>query len=700
MTDKIIRVKIEAGDSEQQINSLDQSMRKAGATADNLNDELLGLSNSFSGKLTPTASAVSQAVGGASDSLGNFSRSAGQAGMQVQQLVGQITAGTNPLVAFSQQAADIGFVLGAPLLGAVIGIAAALGSVLLPSLLSTQTEAEKLDEALKNLKNTSGQTEDGVYKLNERIVELAKVSEGAAKVRLAASMLEAKDAASQAGAAISDAFNVDNIQYAVQVYRSQVAGLADASIIGATRKIGEEFGLQGEAATKFGSDVVKAVGEIEKSGSTASFDKFINLIAGQTAATGTKQTTALAGSLLDFAYKGRQAAVEADNAQASINNLGLAIKNTTEDTTKIDNSTESLVRRLKLQNIALKDGELAAQLQAAAWASGKQSVSELDEATKKLVIENYNLKEAQDAATEAQRKKNAEDQKAETLAKEAERRAVRERERINERIANMQLEAQTYSAQSELMRAVEEGRFSQEEAALASRTAARILAANNEFNLLMENKAITDEQKELAEAAHLERLAEIRRQYADGQALIDQQNADAQAQYAQQLQAIQLGTAANALSAMSSFAKQGSGVQKALFLALKGVQAAQAYTSGLTAAMLARATIPYPASEPIALAQITAGKVSAAAIMATGLAGAFGGGGSVGSIGGGSMPAAASSTTLPTTPQSAPMVGSIEILGLTELKDELRNQDGMVSTRFVASILDKIEDTNRLRGNA
>lgn len=700
MTDKIIRVKIEAGDSEQQINSLDQSMRKAGATADNLNDELLGLSNSFSGKLTPTASAVSQAVGGASDSLGNFSRSAGQAGMQVQQLVGQITAGTNPLVAFSQQAADIGFVLGTPLLGAVIGIAAALGSVLLPSLLSTQTEAEKLDEALKNLKNTSGQTEDGVYKLNERIVELAKVSEGAAKVRLAASMLEAKDAASQAGAAISDAFNVDNIQYAVQVYRSQVAGLADASIIGATRKIGEEFGLQGEAATKFGADVVRAVGEIEKSGSTASFDKFINLIAGQTAATGTKQTTALAGSLLDFAYKGRQAAVEADNAQASINNLGLAIKNTTDDTTKIDNSTEALSRRLKLQNIALKDGELAAQLQAAAWASGKQSVSELDEATKKLVIENYNLKEAQDAATEAQRKKNAEDQKAETLAKEAERRAVRERERINERIANMQLEAQTYSAQSELMRAVEEGRFSQEEASLASRTAARILAANNEFNLLMENKAITDEQKELAEAAHLERLAEIRRQYADGQTLIDQQNADAQAQYAQQLQAIQLGTAANALSAMSSFAKQGSGVQKALFLALKGVQAAQAYTSGLTAAMLARATIPYPASEPIALAQITAGKVSAAAIMATGLAGAFGGGGSVGSIGGSSMPAAASSATLPTTPQSAPMVGSIEILGLTELKDELRNQDGMVSTRFVASILDKIEDANRLRGNA
>lgn len=700
MTDKIIRVKIEAGDSEQQINSLDQSMRKAGATADNLNDELLGLSNSFSGKLTPTASAVSQAVGGASDSLGNFSRSAGQAGMQVQQLVGQITAGTNPLVAFSQQAADIGFVLGAPLLGAVIGIAAALGSVLLPSLLSTQTEAEKLDEALKNLKNTSGQTEDGVYKLNERIVELAKVSEGAAKVRLAASMLEAKDAASQAGAAISDAFNVDNIQYAVQVYRSQVAGLADASIIGATRKIGEEFGLQGEAATKFGSDVVKAVGEIEKSGSTASFDKFINLIAGQTAATGTKQTTALAGSLLDFAYKGRQAAVEADNAQASINNLGLAIKNTTDDTKGFDSSAESFSRRLKLQNITLKEGELAAQMQAAAWARGKESASELDETTKSLIIENFNLKEAQDAATEAQRKKNAEDQKAETLAKEAERRAVRERERINERIANMQLEAQTYSAQSELMRAVEEGRFSQEEAALAARTAARILAANNEFNLLMENKAITDEQKELAEAAHLERLAEIRRQYADGQALIDQQNADAQAQYAQQLQAIQLSTAANALSAMSSFAKQGSGVQKALFLALKGVQAAQAYTSGLTAAMLARATIPYPESEPIALAQITAGKVSAAAIMATGLAGAFGGGGSVSSIGGSSMPAAASSATLPTTPQAAPMVGSIEIVGLTELKDELRNQDGMVSTRFVASILDKIEDANRLRGNA
>lgn len=66
--------------------------------------------------------------------------------------------------------------------------------------------------------------------------------------------------------------------------------------------------------------------------------------------------------------------------------------------------------------------------------------------------------------------------------------------------------------------------------------------------------------------------------------------------------------------------------------------------------------------------------------------------------GGGSIPSAP--TTMPTTPQAAATVNTLEIVGLTELKDELRNNDGMVSTRFVASILDKIEDANRLRGNA
>ena len=73
-----------------------------------------------------------------SGGLGGMGRSAGQAGIQVQQLVGQVTSGVNPMVALSQQSADLGFVLGVPLLGAVVSIAAALGTVLLPRLFETE----------------------------------------------------------------------------------------------------------------------------------------------------------------------------------------------------------------------------------------------------------------------------------------------------------------------------------------------------------------------------------------------------------------------------------------------------------------------------------------------------------------------------------------------------------------------------------
>lgn len=83
--------------------------------------------------------------------MGGAGRSAGQAGIQIQQLVGQITAGTSPMVAFSQQASDLGFVLGVPLLGAVVGIASAIGSVLLPQLFAAQKGFAELSKEAQSL---------------------------------------------------------------------------------------------------------------------------------------------------------------------------------------------------------------------------------------------------------------------------------------------------------------------------------------------------------------------------------------------------------------------------------------------------------------------------------------------------------------------------------------------------------------------
>ena len=92
--------------------------------------------------------------------MGDFGRSAGMAGMQVQQFVGQIQAGTKPMVALSQQAADLGFVLGFPLAGAVAGIVASFAGPLIDAVMGGQDSFKKLADSIL-------ETEDSYRKLTQ-----------------------------------------------------------------------------------------------------------------------------------------------------------------------------------------------------------------------------------------------------------------------------------------------------------------------------------------------------------------------------------------------------------------------------------------------------------------------------------------------------------------------------------------------------
>lgn len=79
-----------------------------------------------------------------------FGRKAGMASIQVEQLVGQIAGGQNPMRAFGVQAADLGFVLGVPLLGSVVAVSAAFLSMI-PSLASSEDQSKTLSEEVKAL---------------------------------------------------------------------------------------------------------------------------------------------------------------------------------------------------------------------------------------------------------------------------------------------------------------------------------------------------------------------------------------------------------------------------------------------------------------------------------------------------------------------------------------------------------------------
>jgi peptidoglycan hydrolase CwlO-like protein len=120
-----------------------------------------------------------------SKNMATFGRSAGQAGIQLQQFAGQIQGGVRPSIALSQQAADLGFVLGFPLLGAVTGIAAAIAGPFIDSLIGAEDSTfslmkttEKLEKAYKDL----SETQQRAYR-QEAIDNIAKMEHASFELR-------------------------------------------------------------------------------------------------------------------------------------------------------------------------------------------------------------------------------------------------------------------------------------------------------------------------------------------------------------------------------------------------------------------------------------------------------------------------------------------------------------------------------------
>lgn len=133
-------------------------------------------------QMTKTSKAVKNGMAG-------VSKGAGQAGIQVQQFIGQVQGGQSAILAFSQQSADLGFVLGFPLAGAVSGIAASLVGILLPALFKT-SEATKdfsfdVKEVVKDLEKleelSKAQVSVAITKTNKSMKGLSKEAGEAGK---------------------------------------------------------------------------------------------------------------------------------------------------------------------------------------------------------------------------------------------------------------------------------------------------------------------------------------------------------------------------------------------------------------------------------------------------------------------------------------------------------------------------------------
>jgi hypothetical protein len=154
--------------------------------------------NRSSQKMSKSTKAVGKSMGG-------MGRSAGQASIQLQQFTGQVSGGVNPLIAFSQQAADLGIVMGAPLLGSIVGIGAAIGVVLLPELFKSTDALKNLEAIADSLKRSLDQSSSGVLGLSENLQKLAERSRPLAKLQISASIVEAEKQITVASDGIVDA---------------------------------------------------------------------------------------------------------------------------------------------------------------------------------------------------------------------------------------------------------------------------------------------------------------------------------------------------------------------------------------------------------------------------------------------------------------------------------------------------------------
>ncbi|EKO3964598.1 hypothetical protein EI372_07895 [Vibrio fluvialis] len=181
-------------------------MQKLMAMTDSLNQRHIQLSKTATGVRT---------------GLAGMGRGAGQAGIQFQQLIGQIQGGQSVMLALSQQSADLGFVLGAPLLGAVVGIGASLAGMLLPNLFESKDAMKLLEDATEGVRAAMTLSATGVDGYSQSIQILANASEKLARIQLANLIAEQERAISISGKGITDAIN-DAFGVGANVYGSDI----------------------------------------------------------------------------------------------------------------------------------------------------------------------------------------------------------------------------------------------------------------------------------------------------------------------------------------------------------------------------------------------------------------------------------------------------------------------------------------------
>lgn len=389
-------------------------------------------------RTTKTAKAVNSGMAG-------IGRSAGQAGIQLQQFIGQIQGGQSAMLALSQQSADLGFVLGAPLVGAIVGIGASVAGLLLPSLFDSKDATESLDEALESLSKVVKINSDGVNVLTNDYALLAKQSASLAQSQLLLARVNAKDvlidsanAAEQAFMEFDTLFNAvkastdsgtfSNLDSALERTGKTVTDLIDntdlyatglTQLKSATDQISEAFGTNTEQTVK----ILRAYTKFKEARTPEEFENLSNTLVDLAVSTksATPEFIKFANTTANLALKSKSAAEQIAFLEKALNGE----KVETESSIQSKEKYQSLLDSLTVSSQKLRSEQTKMRKQIALEEAERDGVSE---SLRNQIAAAFDKIIANDREAEALRELNKQNAEAAKIARDkaqAEREANR-----------------------------------------------------------------------------------------------------------------------------------------------------------------------------------------------------------------------------------------------------------------------------------
>lgn len=362
MTEKRIDVVVRTGNSKQAVDSLDSSMKGLGASADKVTDNLQDTALAAD-RMKPAARGVQTALSG-------MGRTAGAASIQIQQFVGQIQGGQSAMLALSQQGADLGIVMGAPLIGAIVGVGASIVGMAFSSY-ETQSALERLADISEQLGKTMQQSAGGVDVLGDKILALAEKSNALAKLEISKGIQLAEEqierSAGEIKSVLQDATNVSKNFYD-SLYGSQGVGqtggtaLAYAIVRDTVDAISKEYDVGKELAEEFAT----AVSLVKTEATPTNIRALENALTAMNQATGgsNEKVVQLASDLGEYLEINRQGVENVNNLRIAYSDLSAAIKKADEELNSVGKTVDDNSDAMKSRAEGFANAIVASQFSA------------------------------------------------------------------------------------------------------------------------------------------------------------------------------------------------------------------------------------------------------------------------------------------------------------------------------------------------